>query len=949
VEQGEGDSVVGAFARGSDAVAAAVAVQRAFLNEPWPDGAALRVRMALHTGEAHRRDDGTYDGLTLNRCARLRALAHGGQVLMSAATTALVADRPPPGIGVVDLGVHRLKDLSRPEHVWQVTHPDLPSEFPPLRSLDAFRHNLPVQLTPLIGRTAEVADLANWLSAERLVTLTGSGGVGKTRLAAAVAAETVDQFRGGVWWVELAAIVGGDSVGRSVLAALGGREQPGASLVQQLSVELGDQPTLVVLDNCEHVVAHCAELVVGVMMLNRSVSVLATSREPLGVPGEVTWRVPSLPSPGSDAEIDVETLLRHDAALLFVDRARRVHPSFVVDSRNTAAVAQICHRLDGIPLAVELAAARCRHMSVHWIAAELDDRFRVLTGGARTAAARQQTLAASVEWSHDRLDDRERKAFRRLGVFAGPFPLDAAEALVACPRDIERVDVVGIVSQLVDKSLVIADDSGDGEPRYRLLETLRAYAVDQARRAGELDLVRRTHAVWWSNWLESRGNRPTPEVLSEVEEFHDNLRAALDWSIPDPPVGLVLIHLLARFWDELGRQGELLEIADRLLTDENATLHPSAWLPAAAECAPMAGYPVERTIATLAQVGKVAAELGDDYYAVRAAWLPGRDPAQCVVLRDLALTRGDRYQAACATVQWCYELAEDDPKAAAAAIIELDAAIEAGGSPGLRDFATLVHAIAARSRGDLRRCVALIRETLATSRAPMVTALNPLSFAALLLRDRDSVCFAVELGDRLQRMMPGTATWVDIARHRLGLLDGHPSIMHPDLLERENGWPITSPSLWLAGRETIDAGAGDVAVDAVRARARPDPHCLAVAACVTAAGTKNSRHWLQALTLAVDNDLRLIAVDALEGLAVSATGNQRWREALVLLGAAERLRHETGYQWLFAFEERARSAAHISARVALGDRAETELSRGRLMEWSEAARYAFRNGVRPTP
>ena len=301
VEQGEGDSVVAAFSRASDAVAAAVTAQQLLGAEPWPDGVALSVRMAIHTGEAQLRDDGNYFGLTVIRCARVRSCGHGGQVLLSDVTAALVSDRLPEGSALIDLGLHRLKDLGRPERVWQLQHPDLRAEFPPLQSLDAFRHNLPVQLSPLIGRRREIAAVVGLTEAERLVTLTGSGGVGKTRLALAVGAEVVAAFPGGVWFVELAAANGPGVVGRATLKVLGATETPGVSLAEVAAVELGDnERSLVILDNCEHLVDECANFVSTVLQRNPAVTVLATSREQLGVTGEIAWRVPSLSSPPTD-------------------------------------------------------------------------------------------------------------------------------------------------------------------------------------------------------------------------------------------------------------------------------------------------------------------------------------------------------------------------------------------------------------------------------------------------------------------------------------------------------------------------------------------------------------------------------------------------------------------------------------------------------------------------
>ena len=691
VEQGEGDSVVGAFSRASDAVAAAVAAQHAFVSEPWPEGAELRVRMAVHTGEAQLRDHGYYLGQALNRGARIRAAGHGGQVLVSATTAALVADRLPPRVTLADLGLHRLKDLGRSERIWQLTHPDLPSTFPPLRSLDVFRHNLPIQLTPLIGRENEIVDVGSRLAGERLVTLTGSAGVGKTRLALAVAAEALDQYPGGVWWLELAALADPNAVGRTALAALGSRETAGTPVAHQLAVELGDQPSLLVLDNCEHLLAACAELVSALLLANPSVSVLTSSREALGVTGEITWRVPSMRCPSPDAAVDVPALSQYDAVVLFVERARRARPSFAVNDANAPAVAEICYRLDGIPLAVELAAARCRQMSPERIASELDDRFRLLTGGARTVMARQQTLAASVDWSHDRLDEAERMAFRRLGVFAGPFPLEAAEAVVAAEGDLDPAEVFDLISRLVDKSLVVADEGPHGEPRYRLLETLRAYALDRGRTAGELATLRNAHAAWWADWLEPRGAMPSDDILEEMEAFHANLVAALDWGADEPALGLRLLRGVAIAWEDLGRAGDAMAAADRLLTDDNAQRYGAEWLAAAWRTSflyfsargPGGGDAVSRAHRSSRGTTRATSSTGDWHAGPRSrvSSMPRG--------RDLAREQADRHLQAWVPIMLACDLAEDDPAAAAPVVTEADAVAAASGMRSFRDAGEL--------------------------------------------------------------------------------------------------------------------------------------------------------------------------------------------------------------------------------------------------------------------
>jgi predicted ATPase/class 3 adenylate cyclase len=440
VEQGEGDSFVAAFARASDAVAAALELQRAPL-------APIRLRIGLHTGEVQLRDEGNYAGPTINRTARLRDLAHGDQTVLSGATEPLVVDRLPEGAWLSDLGTHGLGDLPRPERVVQLCHPDLVNEFPPLRTPKAFAAtNLPVQLTSFVGRDAQLAQLRELMAQNRVVTLTGAGGVGKTRLAIQVAAGMAGEFSDGVWYVDLAPITDPELVPVTVARALGLPDQPGRSSMETLLRFVRDRQMLVVLDNCEHLLDASAELVVALLGGAPGLTVLATSREPIGVAGEVSWRVPSLS-------------LVDEARELFTDRARHARPDFTLTDDTAAAVGEICARLDGVPLAIELAAARVRALSLVEILDGLHDRFRLLTGGARTAVRRQQTLRASVDWSHALLTEPERVLFRRLAVFVGGFDFDAAQA-VAGGGEVERYQVLDQLTLLVDKSLVVADDSG---------------------------------------------------------------------------------------------------------------------------------------------------------------------------------------------------------------------------------------------------------------------------------------------------------------------------------------------------------------------------------------------------------------------------------------------------------------------------------------------------------
>ena len=429
-----GDAFCAAFATAPEALAAALSAQIALAGEGWELPTPLLVRMALHTGSAEERD-ADYFGPPLNRVARLMAAGHGGQVLLSEVTQALVRDALPRDVTLGDLDLHRLKDLGRPERVFQLEHPALPADFPPLRSLDnpALPNNLPQQVTSFIGREKQLAEVKALLDRTRLLTLTGSGGSGKTRLSVQAAADVLDQYEGGVWLVELAALADAALVPQSVADVLGVKEQAGGTARQGLLDWLRPKRLLLILDNCEHLVTACAVLAAEILRLCPRVRLLASSREPLGVVGEQVYRVPSLSLPDPKQPQTVESLSQFEAVRLFIERAQAVQYSFSVTDANAPAVAQICWRLDGIPLALELAAARVRALPVEEINTRLDHRFRLLTGGSRTALPRQQTLRALIDWSYDLLNEEEQTLLARLSVFAGGWTLEAAGGVCADP------------------------------------------------------------------------------------------------------------------------------------------------------------------------------------------------------------------------------------------------------------------------------------------------------------------------------------------------------------------------------------------------------------------------------------------------------------------------------------------------------------------------------------
>jgi predicted ATPase/class 3 adenylate cyclase len=525
-----GDGVHAVFASAHDGLEAAVGAQRALTAESWPSATPIRVRMGLHSGEAEYRD-GDYFGSATNRAARLMSVAHGGQLLVSLGTAELLSDELPGDVRLLDLGEHRLRDLTRAERVFQVVDDGLSGEFPPLRTLDAFPENLPLQVSSFVGRERDQLALSKALDASRLVTVIGVGGVGKTRLAIQVAAEVITRFSDGAWFCELAAADDPDAMLQVVATALGVQTRSGTTLDRCIVESLRARRLLVVLDNCEHLIGEVAELAGAVLGECPTVWMLATSREALGVDGEQVWPLASLglPRPG-----DVDGALTNESVRLFAERAVAARPGFVLGANNLETVAEICRRLDGIPLAIELAAARVSALTPGDIRDLLDERFRLLAGTRRSKVERHQTLRATVDWSYSLLHDDERVVFDRLGVFAGSFDARAAQAVCA-DDDIEEWDVLEALTGLVARSMVGSEETGDETMRYQLLETLRQYARERLDEEGDTDLWRERHAAHYAEIAEeilTNLNGPDEFVWrSRLTANLDNIRAALAWSL----------------------------------------------------------------------------------------------------------------------------------------------------------------------------------------------------------------------------------------------------------------------------------------------------------------------------------------------------------------------------------------------------------------------------------
>jgi predicted ATPase/class 3 adenylate cyclase len=622
----QGDAFFAVFSSPRGCVAAVLAMQRAIGDHAWPGGEGVRVRMGIHCGEAARTAAGLV-GLEVHRAARVAAVAHGGQVLVSEAAAVLVRDGLPPGAALADLGVHRLKDLGRPERIFQLTAAGLPAGFPPLRSLGnpALPNNLPVQLSAFIGRDREVAEVRALVESARLVTLTGAGGCGKTRLGLQVAAELLDGSGDGVWLTELAAVTDQDAVPAAISRALRLAVNPGQPELEALLDALALQDVLIVMDNCEHLIGGCAKVAEAIVRRCPKVHLLATSREPLGIGGESIYRVPSLSLPGSE-EAGAAAAGSCDAVALFADRARANGVALAVEEQAGPVVVSVCRRLDGMPLAIELAAARLRSMSLGELHDRLDQRFRLLTGGSRTALERQQTLRATVGWSYSLLTGAEQVLLGRLSVFAGGFGLDAAEA-VCGSGGIDVLDVADLLGSLVDKSLVVAEPAGE-TLRYRLLETIRLFAAERLVEAGEDEAaaVAAAHCAHFLAVAETAAAYLTgPEQgrwLARLDADQANLRRAAAHAAGRPDGTAVVLRLgvaLDRYWWARSRQQEAFGLLVPVLRRPDAGADPALFAAALDTAAVVAFFIDLATARQLAdQAVQVARELGDERLLSRA-------------------------------------------------------------------------------------------------------------------------------------------------------------------------------------------------------------------------------------------------------------------------------------------------------------------------------------------
>jgi predicted ATPase/class 3 adenylate cyclase/Tfp pilus assembly protein PilF len=719
-----GDAIQAAFPTAPDALKAAVAAQRALIAEDWGELGPLSVRMALHTGAAEPRD-GDYLAPALNRLARLLGATAGGQIVLTEATRNLVRDHLPQDVALRNLGEHRLRDLREAEHVFQVDAEGLPTQFPPLQTVDRQMHNLPAQVTAFVGREQELADVKQRLEEPgvRLLTLTGPGGTGKTRLALQVAGELVDHYPDGVWFVPLAPIARAGRVASAIAEVLGVRESPGEAIADSLRSFLRTRRLLLVLDNFEHV-ADAAPLVADLLADDPGLQILVTSRTPLRLSGEQELPIEPLGLPSRQTGLRPEEALTSEAVRLFVDRAQAVRPGFTLTEQNVDAVVAICRRLDGLPLAIELAAARMRLLPPEAILSRLDSRLSLLTGGGRDRPERQQTLRAAIGWSHDLLDTSEQALFRRLAVFSGGWTLEAAEAVVNAVADPD-IPVIDCLEALHANSLIRLVDAdgpeGAADPRFAMLQTIREFAREQLVASGELDDVSEAHAAYFTAMASAAEphltGRDAATWLDRFETEHDNVRAALAW-LRDQGHAAQAVRLagaLWRFWWLRGHIGEGRdELEAALALDESGdgaqTSARAAALDGAGVLAETQGD-TDRAQALHEQALAISRELDDRFGIARA-------------LGNLGVVAFDR---------------RDDDRAVTMLQESLTLARESGSdflvATALNDLGRVAY-----EQGDLERAESLYRESLALRRrigseSDIARALNNLGGVALQMGD----------------------------------------------------------------------------------------------------------------------------------------------------------------------------------------------------------------------
>jgi predicted ATPase/class 3 adenylate cyclase len=786
-----GDGFFAVFTSPRACVRAVLEMQRELAARDWPEGEQVRVRMGVHSGEAAETAAGLV-GLDVHRAARLAAVAYGGQVVFSSSAAALVRDVLPDGTSLRDLGHHRMKDLGRPEQIFQLQAPGLQPEFPPLRSLDnpALPNNLPAQPARFVGREAELSELRRLVEDSRLVTLAGAGGAGKTRLAIQLAAELLDGSGDGVWLVELAPISNEDAVASTILDVLGMATRSGQSPLDILVTSLASQQALIVLDNCEHLIGACAKVADAILRYCSEIRLLATSREPLGIAGETIYRVPSMSLPDDDGDAGELDPYGSDAVALFAERAAAQGMGFALDRAAAPLVAQICRRLDGMPLAIELAASRLRALSLVDLNDRLDQRFRLLTGGSRNVLPRQQTLLATVDWSYSLLTTSEQKLLRRLSVFVDGFQLDAAEAVCA-GGDLDMFAVTDLVVSLVDKSLVVAEPA-DGALRYRLLETIRQFAAERLIESGgsEADKLSQAHSRYFLSVAEAAGaefaGREQLRWIRRLNAEQGNIWRAVDHAAgaADVPEGTEHVlrfgAALVRYWAENSRReralGVIVPVFDRPEARADLALRCTA-LAGAAMIA--RGVDIELALRLGEEAMEIADQLGEDRLLIEAghvlccilyfAGMPERGIVYGEAAMERARRSGDDGLLGPSLVFLLMCVDQVQPDRTEALIAEAIACVERSGDQSLAGGLYNNAGVSSLRRGDLPSARRLLRRAEEAHRAVGLHTSTPMINLGWVLRLEDDEAGAADAFRRALRESHRVGDRPDIPYATLGL------------------------------------------------------------------------------------------------------------------------------------------------------------------------------------
>lgn len=958
--QGEGDSALAVFSRASHAVAAALRLQMEFISDPPLADVGIRVRMALHTGDAELRG-ASYFGTVVNRTARLRSIAHAGQVLMSQVTYGLVRDTLPEGASLKDLGLHRLRDLSRPERVYQLNHPALPREYPPLGSLEAVPNNLPLRLTSFVDREAEIAEIKQTLSAKHLLTLTGPGGGGKTRLAIQAAAEMLEQFPDGVWLVELSSLSDPNLVARQVAGVIGVREggetagepnpvtaaapsdgpsdsPPG--LVEAVRDALRSKEALMIIDNCEHLVEGVVPLLRALLPASDTLRVIATSRQRLGMEGEVTRAVPPLSFPDPGPLPSLEELGEYHSISLFLDRAALVRAGVRLTSENAPWIAEIGRRLGGIPLAIELAAARLNILSPKQIAERLTDRFQLLGTDRGVQMSGLPTLRAVMDWSHDLLSDQEATLFRRLAVFEGGFFIDAAEH-VGTGSDIAANDVLGLLSALADKSLVSVEPMEE-QDRYSMQETVQEYAREGLSESGEQENMQQRHFEWF-NELAGRAAEhligPDQDAWLDLLELeHDNLRASLEWTLASGrrKDGVGLAGALWLFWGMRGYLSEGRRRLDQVLAIDppSATREELRAVRGAGVLARYQGdYGTARTL--LERALSMAREMGNRNgvgesllnlgYLSAAQGDYARARNDLSEALEIARTTGNRWGAGIAASNLgIVACSQGDYGAARAFLEEGLALVRPSGDKWSLGFALGNLGTVAAAQGDYASACVLLEEAYHNARElgeKRSIAISQIDMGKVSFWQGDLVVARTHLesGLALAREV-GDKRAIGLALSYLGAV-----MVHERELERAR--PILEEATSIA--RSIDSkqllASSLVAVSALEgAEGRPK---------------RGEEAVIQALSLRRRLSDRLGMAESLEQAASLAASRGNFERAALLLGAADSLRTTIGAP-IPPVSRPQIEATEASAREGLVGDFESVWSAGAAMNGDEAAVYA---------